>query len=451
MCGMIAARTPMDLRNLILTMGYRGEGSGSVGYEKYHTLNRGTIQMAHISLPFVTRKNNDHIQPKLNEVGQPVGMFVGEIFNYKELGYNNDIECINDYYHTSGDVVNFHNFNGFWSYISVKEGSLIGVVDHLGIKPLYYRTDMEAIASEPNVLHSLHDPWDMDDPLFFSNVMKWGYDPTPRTTWEKIKQVPPGHYVIYDSRGENPRVVKYWDWQLIEPLDLNVSWEFVVRWWMGGFRKVPVLLSGGLDSTIIYKTIKRITDEPVDIIHVENDERGFVDEVVDPSDNLHLVTLEDVSDTEAVIAHQTPVDLGSVKPQLAMAKKLQELGYNAVMTGDGADELFGGYRRAKEYDSQHSDTFCELPYYHLPRLDRIMMRKTIECRSPFLSPIVVRKALDLPYSQRTSKQYLKETFKDIVPQSIIDRDKHPLKTLSIRTNPMEQRRLNTNIWRHLHG
>ena len=209
-----------------------------------------------------------------------------------------------------------------------------------------------------------------------------------------------------------------------------------------------MLLSGGLDSTIIHGLLKELGRE-VKTIHVENHEKDFAHLV---SDQLIDVVLDDVTDEEAIRIHQSPVDLGSVKPQIAMARKLRELGFYAVMTGDGADELFGGYRRAKEYDSQYSDVFCELPYYHLPKLDRTMMRSTIELRAPFLSPAVIVHALNLPWSERMGeKTVLKETFKNLVPKKILDRDKLPLKTDAIRKDPMEQRKTNNFIWKHLYG
>ena len=135
-----------------------------------------------------------------------------------------------------------------------------------------------------------------------------------------------------------------------------------------------------------------------------------------------------------------------------MAREIQRLGYYAVMTGDGADELFGGYARAKEYDSQASDVFMELPYYHLPKLDRTMMRSTIELRAPFLAPYIVKYALNTPYSIRDGeKKILKKLFGYLVPPEILNREKRPLKTDSIRNDPMNQRKINRNIWRSLYG
>ena len=217
---------------------------------------------------------------------------------------------------------------------------------------------------------------------------------------------------------------------------------------LGGQREVSMLLSGGLDSTIIYGLLKELGRD-VKTIHVENHEKDFAHLV---SDQLIDVVLDDVTDEEAIRIHQSPVDLGSVKPQIAMARKLRELGFYAVMTGDGADELFGGYRRAKEYDSQHSDTFAELPYYHLPKLDRTMMYSTIELRAPFLSPTIVKHALNTPYYKRNGeKKVLKETFAKIVPMEILNRDKHPLKTDQIRKDPVSQRNINDKIFRKQMG
>ena len=81
-----------------------------------------------------------------------------------------------------------------------------------------------------------------------------------------------------------------------------------------------------------------------------------------------------------------------------------------------------------------------------------MMRSTIELRAPFLAPYIVKRALETPYSDRNGeKKVLKRAFADIVPQEILDRDKHPLKTDKIRKNPLDQRSANVRIFRDLVG
>jgi len=433
MCGFIAGRdVDQDLSQVIEMMHYRG----LPGYKGYKRID--AFQFAHYSLPFVNLDPDVCVQPVDN---QHVSLFVGEIFNYAELGYDTDIDCAIQEFRSNHITPfdSFHKFDGFWSFVTLHNGHLIAATDYLSQKPVYYRTDMEALASEIDVLVSL-SPCSRDE-VFLSNTLKWGYSPDPRTPWNEIKQVPPGHY--YYKGNVHP----YWDWNKVPITTLRNDVITATKLRLGGQRDVSILLSGGLDSTIIHNIITKHLGRSVTAIHVDNGEADFA-HLVNP--DAVQVSLDNVSDLESILVHQTPVDLGSVKPQIAMAKKLRELGFYAVLTGDGADELFGGYRRAAEYDSQYSDMFCELPYYHMPKIDRTMMRHTIETRSPFLAPSVCKHAMNAPYIERMGvKTLLKETFKDIVPQQILDRDKRALKTDAIRTNPMDNRAALDRHWRTL--
>ena len=435
MCGFIAGKDlPQDLSQLIELMSYRGL-PGYKGYLRFG--HKDEMQFAHYSLPFVNLDPAVCIQP-INS--NPPALFVGEIFNYKELGYETDIECAIEEFWKDDKLFNaFHQFDGFWSFVTTYGANIIAATDYLSQKPIYYRTDMEALASEIDIL--IHLGQTTRDEVFMSNTMKWGYSPDARTPWNEIKQIPPGHYYYKGA------VHEYWDWSKVSCTDLRIDLLKATELRLGGQREVAVLLSGGLDSTIIYGLIKQLGRD-VTAVHVDNAEKGFANLALHLGDTMHHVKLNDVTDYEALIVHQSPVDLGSVKPQIAMAKKLRELGFYAVMTGDGADELFGGYRRAKEYDSQMSDMFCELPYYHMPKIDRTMMRYTIETRCPFLAPSICKHAMNTPYAERNGeKKVLKQTFADIVPPEILNRDKHPLKTGIIRNDPMSQRRMNDEIWR----
>ena len=425
MCGFIAGKDlPQDLSQVIEHISYRGL-PGYKGYKRFGT--HGQFQFAHYSLPFVNLDPTVCVQPVNIE---PPALFVGEIFNYKDFGYDTDIECaIEEYWASDVPFERFHKFDGFWSFVTMAHGEIIAATDYLAQKPVYYRTDIEALASEIDVLARLA-PVTRDE-VFMSNTLKWGYSPDPRTPWNEIKQVPPGHYY---HKGQ---VHKYWNWDQVAYTDLRTDLIRATELRLGGQREVSILLSGGLDSTIIHNIITKELGRTVTAIHVDNGEQDYA-HLVNP--DAIQVTLDNVTDRESVIVHQSPVDLGSVKPQIAMAKKLRELGFYAVLTGDGADELFGGYRRAKEYDSQMSDMFCELPYYHLPKIDRTMMRYTIETRSPFLAPAVCAYAMNTPYVERDGeKKALKHWFYDLVPTEILNRDKHPLKTDAIRTNPMDNR------------
>ena len=431
MCGLIAAIDPIiPVAELIDDLAPRG----LPGYVSTRVWDYG-YQLGHYSLPFVNLDKAKAVQPRMDLTGDC--LFVGEIFNYADFGYESDIELMSAE-HFNLDLL--HKMDGFWSFVKIQEDTIFAMVDYLSQKPLYYRTDCEAVASEIDVLKRL-GPNTVNE-TFISNTIKWGYSPTPETPYNEIRQIPPGHYLFEGF------VTPYWDWSLVADVPLVDALKNSVRNRMGGQQDISILLSGGLDSAIVYGLVKELGYD-ITAIHVDNGEEDFAKLVCD---NLVEVSLNDVSDIDAIRIHQSPVDLGSVKPQIAMARKLKELGFHAVLTGDGADELFGGYTRALTYDSQHSDTFCELPYYHNPKLDRTMMQSTIELRTPFLAATVVKYALGLPYERRNGiKHELKEHFAYMIPQAILDRDKHPLKTKEIRLNPMAQRINNVKLWREING
>ena len=449
MCGFLAVknyginfRKVGDLLNRRGLPGYEGD----VNY--IHNDNH--YSFIHRSLPFVTEDPDEAIQPFYSSDRKLPGVFVGEIFNYDRDEYETDIQEITENFYNSGKY-EFHNYlhstDGFFTFVGIKDDHLIGYTDHLGIKPLYYRTDIEAMASDIDSLKVIAPV--TPDKLYLSNVGKWGYDPNPNTPWNEIKQVPPGHFVC------DGLTHLYWDWNEIHPFSIFSDLKESVERRLTGVRDVPLLLSGGLDSSIIYALMKNLGETNITCIHIDNEESKYVEELIKDDDVLVPISIpanDKLYDRILKItASQTPVDLGSTHQQIEMGSKLRELGFNAVMTGDGADELFGGYKRAKDYDSQYSDVFCELPYYHLPKLDRCMMWSTVELRAPFLSPKIVKHALLCPYGYRDGiKKVLKKAFKDHLPKSILDRDKLPLKTKDIRDNPLKERYELLKQWKAIH-
>lgn len=396
------------------------------GIEAYTAYKQwSSMYLGHVCLPFVNLDPKIATQPI--DINGDYSLFVGEIFNWKELNENNsktDGELFAKAIKNK-DMDLIHNFDGFWSYVAVKNNKLFGMTDYLSQKPLYYRTDCEAIASEIDVLKDIKEV--TYDLIYKSNVGKWGYCPDNRSPYNEIKQIPPGCY-YYDKQ-----IKPYWDWSKIKYTNLKDMMYQSVKNRLTGERKVAVLLSGGLDSTIVYKIIKDLGYETKPI-HIDNNEEEYVQWFCN---DYEKVSLDHIDLDESMKIHQVPVDLGSVRHQIAMAQKIRELGYYSVMTGDGADELFGGYSRSLDYDSQYSDVFIELPYYHLPKLDRCMMRYTVETRTPFLAPCIVKYALDLPYEQRKGrKQNLKHVFQDLVPDKILNRNKLPLKSPEVANDPL---------------
>jgi asparagine synthase (glutamine-hydrolysing) len=206
---------------------------------------------------------------------------------------------------------------------------------------------------------------------------------------------------------------------------------------------ISLLVSGGLDSSII-AAIRAELKADVRWFSIENGEKEYIDIL-----SKHLdkgVTYLDYSMDDSLLKeiyqiwNEGPIDLGSVIPQFHLFEAVKKFGgYRIVLSGDGADELFGGYSRINEYDSQKSDTFDELSFYHLPRLDKMSMAHTLELRSPFLNLDIVRFALHLPLDWRKGKQILKDTFSPLLPPEVVNRKKEALKNPKIKEDKLAYR------------
>jgi len=428
MCGFLVYKTEKALDNYLVkaltnSLSHRGLESSVVNAD-------GTFVL-HNVLPMTSLKKSEYKQPlKDKRWGENfVGAFSGEIFNWKALRkkYNlpseNDSQLFTDIVMGPETTARLHEMDGFWNFAAIEDGKLLAIVDYLSQKPLYYRTDMHAICSEPYPL-TLLAPTKRDD-LFFSSIPRFGYDVTGRTPWNEIKQMPAGSY-YYD--GE---IKSYWNWDEVEDVDFGEGIFRSVRNRMRGEREVAILLSGGLDSSIIYD-IATSFDLGIKAFHIENGEEKYVKMLTDDYEKIDLSDYS-VSKEEAIRRNQTPVDLGSVVPQAQLAEALKGKGIHVVLSGDGADELFSGYNRSNYYDSQHSDVFQELPYYHNPRLDRIMMGSVVELRSPFMASYIVKFALSLDFESRKGKKFLKDLFRGLLPDAIIDRDKLALKSNEVKS------------------
>lgn len=429
MCGVIGTISPRSEENVRLGLsrmmhrGIRSKVSSGAGWA-----------LGHVRLPIVGL-GHEHDQPITR--GDWEVAFVGEILDFREHqpGAASDVGLVADTWASSGPA-GFTQFDGFWSVVACNrvDGSFYALTDYLGQKPLYLRHDRyaTAIASEPDALYVL-GPVQLDQ-VYLSAVVKWGYCPEwRRTPYTTIQRVGPGEHVTIRP-GCSPLI------KVVDPLqpvevgdqsDLRREIEEAVKRRVES-SDVPVacLVSGGLDSSIVWVLAKRYGD--VKPYHVENNEWEYCSLVAPDAIRLDY---RFVDDWKALIYMQEPLDLGSLCPQVALSDAIRDSGKERVcLTGDGADEFFGGYSRAERYDSQASDIYHELVAWHLPRLDRVMMKNRVEVRSPFLSRKVAGMALALPRGLRTGKKVLRELFKDDLPREIIESPKRPLRSSSVEVN-----------------
>lgn len=458
MCGIILTTGATTNPEILDSIKHRGIERSEVSL--------GGITLCHHRLPIQTSDGDEWSQPIELSEGMYL-MFNGEIFNYDRNMFSSDTEYLVNLFsqYKGSDNLEFFcamyiphivKWDGFWALViyDAKRGNVLYFTDPLGKKCLY-KNELGEICSEIKGLYTKNSNIDES---YISTVKKWGYNKDERTPYTNIKRVLPNN--IYMHNIQSPGFEQcykgyYRIWEIPIPELKDASYDDHMEWlWFKMIESlenrlvsrdypISLLVSGGLDSAIIAGLLKEM-DSDVTWFSIENGETQFVDDL---SSHLGVKTnfLNYSMDSEknALIYakwNESPIDLGSVIPQYHLFEAIRNsTDYRIVLSGDGSDELFGGYSRIHEYDSQKSDVFEELTFYHLPRLDKMSMAHTLELRNPFLNLDIVRFALHLPLEWRKDKKILKDTFGPILPESIVNRKKEALKNPEIKQDRISYR------------
>lgn len=438
MCGIFIHREPDNFHML----SHRGLEDSMI--------ERKGLSLCHTRLPIQTEVGDDYQQPI--EIEKNVYMlYNGELFNYNKELYVNDVDYLIHFFHNynpdSLDINRMQNWDGFWAIVIIdfNRNHMLAFTDPLGKKQLYY-DDEYNICSEINPLCNKDSSYDK---VFKSTVLKFGYNMDDRTPYTNIKRVLPGKFYSFDLKKYTLNTIDYWDWNY--PIQSTGGFRYLMNRsvqnrTLSKNYPISLLLSGGLDSTIVlyHLIFNGYKNENINIYAINNEEDEYYIELCKDffgvdityiNYSMDSLTKEELRDLFRSY-NETPIDLGSVIPQHKLFSCMSE---KIVLSGDGADELFGGYKRINKYDSQHSDVFQELPFYHLPRLDRASMRYTMELRCPFLSHDIIKFALKLKYPFRKNKVFLKDLYSSSIPKEIIERKKETLKNTEIRTDKMSYR------------
>ena len=443
----------------------------SLGSIKHRGIERTVVEkngvfLCHHRLPIQTLDGDEWNQPREISPGVYL-MFNGEIFNYDKSMYSSDTEYLCNLFsrYKGGSfemfcamfVPHIQTWDGFWAIVVYDSNTqdVIAFTDPLGKKLLYYSSKGE-ISSEIKSLAYNQSPI---DEVFISGVKKWGYNTDDRTPYKDVKRFLPNTIYSYNLQSSDFKMTypEYYGFLNYPIPELEgKSYEDHMEWlWQKMIESVKnrlisknypisLLVSGGLDSSIIAAILETGTETDVTWYTIENGETPYVDILAGKFNKkvnfLQYEMDEELNQEIYQIWNETPIDLGSVIPQYHLFKAIkQNSNHRIVLSGDGADELFGGYKRIHEYDSQASDVFHELSFYHLPRLDKMSMAHTLELRNPFLNLEIVRFALHLPLEWRKDKKILKDTFSPLLPDEIVNRTKAPLKNPGIKEDKIAYR------------
>lgn len=448
-----------DIKERIKILGHRGL------YTKTEIINGWGFGHARLPISGLDTAFDCPYHVKKNKM---IYLYNGEVYNYKELRpgapYKADIDVWN-----SEDQSGFDGDFVCAAYDELKDELNIST-DLFGKKQLYMRVDdkenkVVAIASE---VKALLEPDDIIDMAYMSTVAKFGYNfGNNRTICTSIVKMSNNYVYNFSRDGRmNIAMPKNFNskFQLPEELRLdspknksaNLSHYFVdlmehtiKRRIVSSDVPIAVLFSGGLDSSILLYHIGNLVKtgiiNNIEIFTIDNsDDLLFAKRYAEELNiKLNYISLNKTNFQEDYnkihIMNESAVDLGSVIPKFYIFEKIREAGFTVALGASGADEVFGGYKRMKDFDFQYNDIFNELVYYHLPRLDRVSMANTVEYRTPFTADYIIDFGMTLAYEDRIDKKFLRETYRGLIPDYIVDRPKVPLKSNDIRENKIGER------------
>lgn len=449
MCGIVCAfdlkQKSEDLRPQILemtkTIRHRGpDWSGIYSDDK--------AILAHERLAIVDPASGK--QPLFSEDKKLILAANGEIYNHRKLRkqfpkYNfqteSDCEVILALYQEKG-VGFVDEMNGIFGFAiyDVEKDEYFIARDHMGIIPLYIGWDKQGtfyVASELKALEGF---------------------------CTKIQLFPPGHYLS----SKDGKFVQWYkrDWESFEAVknnktkipELRQALEDAVHRQLMSDVPYGVLLSGGLDSSITSAIAKKFAQR-----RIETDDKS---EAWWPQLHSFSVGLEGSPDLKAakkvaehigtvhheikftiqegldaikdVIYQLETYDITTVRastPMYLMARVIKSMGIKMVLSGEGADELFGGYLyfhkapNAKEFHEETVRKLSKLHQYDCLRANKSLAAWGIEGRVPFLDKEFMDVAMRINpqdkmiNSERMEKWVIRKAFEDMLPESVAWRQK----------------------------
>lgn len=321
-------------------------------------------------------------QPMSSSDGSHWIVFNGEVFNYIEL--RDELSACGHRFETSSDTeVILHayeeygpecleKFNGQFAFAiwTPRKRTLFCARDRVGIRPLHYiyRNGFFGFASEVKSLFAsgLFEP--RIDPVALDQIFTFWTTLPGRTFFDGVSEVPPGHYLML--RDGAMTLHRYWEIPYC-PQNEQLDWHpgricdeirglltDSVRIRLRADVPVGAYLSGGLDSSALTTLVVRNFDRDVNTFSIRFDEKTFDEggpqeimkshlgvphrEISVSNEMIRTSFPEIIRNTERPLVRTAPV------PLYHLSRLVRDSGLKVVLTGEGADEVFGGYNIFRE-------------------------------------------------------------------------------------------------------
>ena len=313
-------------------------------------------------------------QPLGNEDGTVQIVFNGEIYNYQQIRHRlegnghafrtqTDTETIVHLYEDT-DLNCFEHLNGMFA-MAIWDGRkdrLVLARDRMGKKPLYYtiQNGRLVFASELKSLMTLPGIEKQIDPGAIDLYLTYQYIPHPHSIYKGIHKLPPGHYAVFENGSL--RVEKYWnhDWSQEIAIDqptasrqLKTLLADSVRIRLRSDVPLGAFLSGGIDSSLIVAIAQQQLATPIQTFSIgfseaDFDETHYAKMVADHVGTKHE-RFEVQPDALNIIdqlvrQYDEPFGDSSAVPTWYLCEMTRKH-VTVALSGDGGDELFGGYER----------------------------------------------------------------------------------------------------------
>ena len=402
--------------------------------------------LGHVRLSIIDLSDKGK-QPMSNENNDIWITFNGEIYNFKKIkedlekrghtfNSDTDTEVIVHAYEEYGEAC-VNKFNGMFAFAiyDSNKKSFFLARDKAGIKPLYYTLQKEKFifASELKAI-LVHDIERKVNKEAFHNFLTFRYTPSEQTILDNIKKLPPGHCATF--KAGKLTIKQFWDLevktiekenyaqQIDETLTESINKRLMSDVPLGAF------LSGGLDSTYLVGLMSKLKEDPVKTFSV-----GF-DHGYDESKFSRIAAETYNTDHKEIIVKQNsfellpeilwhmdePIaDFASIPTYILseFAKKK----VSVVLTGEGADELFAGYRKYKYLNAFNT----------YQKLTPLVLRKAMSATaSLFASTPHKKRFLQFNKSNSTNNAYLnlisyftEEEKEELCNKELLDQVKRP--------------------------
>ncbi|NNL03521.1 MAG: asparagine synthase B, partial [Eudoraea sp.] len=450
MCGIVCAfnlkESTESLRPQLLEMSKKVRHRGPDWSGIY--ANQKAI-LAHERLAIVDPASGK--QPLFSEDQKLVLAANGEIYNHQELrkqfegsysfSTQSDCEVILALYQKKGPdfLDDMNGIFGFAIYDSEKDEYFIAR-DHMGIIPLYMG-------------------WDKNGTFYVASELK-----ALEGTCTKIELFPPGHY-LHSSDGEPKRWYKR-DWMDYEAVkenqtsidEIRDALEAAVHRQLMSDVPYGVLLSGGLDSSVTSAIAKKYSQKRIESDDTKDawwpqlhsfsvglegsPDLAAAQIVADHIGTVHheikFTIQEGLDAIKDVIYNLETYDITTIRastPMYLMARVIKSMGIKMVLSGEGADELFGGYlyfHKAPSPKDFHEETVRKLTKLHMYdclRANKSLAAWGIEGRVPFLDKEFMDVAMRINpkdkmiNGERMEKWVVRKAFESVLPESVAWRQK----------------------------